>query len=120
MELLVLKNFNDDRGTLVPIDSELPFTPKRIYTIFGSKQRGGHRHKKNQQLLVCLQGSCTVYVNNGKEEREFVLPNPATALYLLPEDWHLMKNFSEDSILLVIASEPYDVNDYIDEPYGSL
>lgn len=119
MELLTLKSFNDSRGTLVPIDRELPFLPKRIYTIFGSKQRGGHRHKTNHQMLVCLKGSCTVYVNNGKEEKEFTLSSPASALHLLPEDWHLMKDFSEDSILLVVASEVYDVNDYIDEPYSS-
>ncbi len=80
--------------------------------------RGKHRHKKSAHLLVCLTGSCKVYVNNGQQEDLFLLENPSQALYLAPEDWREMYDFSEDCRLFCFSNQHYDPNDYIYIPYS--
>lgn len=115
-----LPTFSDSRGALTVLEKVVPFAVRRIYYIHKANSlRGGHRHKKNRQLLISVAGSCEVFVNNGREKSTFVLDSPVQGLILELEDWHTMDKFSPECVLLVLASEPYDVNDYIDEPYCS-
>lgn len=79
--------------------------------------RGGHRHHKTIQAAVCIQGSCIIGNDNGLEKTEFILDKPSKCLILQPEDWHQMYQFSKDCILMVLASEYFDKNDYIFESY---
>lgn len=116
--LLKLPTFNDESGTLTVIEDALPFNVKRFYYVYDVHQkRGGHRHKKSEQALICLGGACDIYVNNGIEEQLFALSSPEQCLIVKAEDWHTMDNFSKGSALMVFASTCYDVDDYIDEPY---
>ncbi len=117
--LIELKKHQDQRGSLVVVeDMQLPFKIKRVYSIMNpSGVRGGHRHKKTVQAMICLVGSCVVYNNDGVEEREFVLDDARKCLILEAKDWHQMKNFSDDCVLQVFASHYYDAADYIDEAY---
>ncbi len=113
-----LPTFSDDRGSLTVVEKILPFEIKRFYYIYNvSSKRGGHRHHKTIQALISLNGSCEVYVDNGKDEQTFLLDSPDKSLILEPQDWHTMDKFSQDTILLVLASEYYNINDYIDEEY---
>jgi dTDP-4-dehydrorhamnose 3,5-epimerase-like enzyme len=117
-KILELNTFSDVRGDLTVIDKELPFKVKRVFYISNVRgERGFHKHKKNKQALVSVAGECTVFVNNGKEKKEFVLDNQKKCLILDPKDWHIMKNFSKDCVLLVLASEHFDKNDYVTEEY---
>jgi quercetin dioxygenase-like cupin family protein len=96
----------------------LPFNIKRLYYIYNvSKKRGGHRHKKTIQALICLGGSCEVYINNGKQKMNILLDNEDKCLIIEPNDWHTMDNFSTNAILLILASEPYSSDDYINDRY---
>ena len=116
--IIDLPTFGDERGNLTVIEKVLPFDIKRFYYIYDvTDQRGGHRHKKTIQALICLGGSCEIYVNNGEKEEIFFLDTPNTCLILDPKDWHTMDKFSQGSTLLVFSSEFYDKNDYIDEEY---
>jgi dTDP-4-dehydrorhamnose 3,5-epimerase-like enzyme len=117
--LIDLKTFTDKRGNLTVIEKSIPFDIKRIFYIYGvdSSVRGGHRHKKTIQAAICLQGSCTIHNNNGKEESSYHLNEPNKCLILETEDWHTMDNFTPNAILMVLASEYFDQNDYIFEPY---
>jgi len=117
--LIDLKTFSDHRGNLTVIEKILPFEIKRIFYIYGvnNEKRGGHRHKSTVQAAICIAGSCTIYNNNGTDESYFLLNQPNKCLILKPEDWHTMYDFSEDAILLVLASEHFDEKDYIFEPY---
>lgn len=120
MPLLInLETHTDDRGTLSVVEKILPFQIKRIFYIYNVNDsvRGGHRHRKTVQAAICISGECKIYSNNSKEEKTYSLNNPNQCLILNPEDWHTMYDFSEDAILLVIASEEYDPNDYIYLPY---
>ena len=82
-----------------------------------TQKRGGHRHKKTIQALICLDGSCEVYVNDGQKKEIFLLDSPSKCLLLKPEDWHTMDKFTKGSTLLVFASEFYNKDDYISEEY---
>ena len=116
--IIDLPTFSDERGSLTVIENLLPFDVKRFYYIYNALvKRGGHRHKKNMQALICLSGSCEVYVNIRGDEEIFLLNVPDKCLILNPEDWHIMDKFSESATLLVFASEFYNSDDYIDEPY---
>ncbi|MFC1497548.1 FdtA/QdtA family cupin domain-containing protein [Verrucomicrobiota bacterium] len=118
-EIIKLSTFSDERGALTVLEKKLPFEIKRIYYIYNATcKRGGHRHKKNAQALICLNGSCEVYTNNGREEKTFLLQMPDDCLLLMPEDWHTMDKFKKETVLLIVTSEYYDVNDYIDKEYS--
>src|SRR5438105_3275667 len=116
--LINLKTFTDQRGNLTVIEKVIPFPVKRIFYIYGvdDSVRGGHRHHKTIQAAICIRGSCTIYNNNGINENIFELNSPAICLILETQDWHRMYNFSPDAILMVLASEYFDENDYIFEP----
>ena len=120
-QLIRLKTHTDKRGQLTVVQDEIPFAIMRTYYIQGvpdpSIQRGGHRHKKSWQALICLSGSCEIYNNDGISENIFTLNSPDICLILEPKDWHTMQQFSKDAVLLVFASTKYDVDDYIDQPY---
>lgn len=116
--LINLPTYSDERGTLTVMEKLLPFEIKRFYCIYNvTSRRGGHRHRKTIQALVCLGGSCEVYVNDGLKEETVLLDSPSKCLILQPEDWHTMDNFSHGSTLLVFSSEYYDKDDYIYEEY---
>lgn len=121
-KLLDLQTKSDSRGSLTVIDdiaAALPFSVKRVFYIYDvdSSVRGGHRHKETYQAAICLNGSCVVCNDDGEVESEFVLDAPSKCLILEPKDWHQMKSFSTGAVFLVFASESYDPDDYIFEPY---
>ena len=109
------------RMVLTPVElitQILPFAIKRVYYMYEvTAKRGGHRHKKTIQGLVCLNGSCEVFLNDGHTKRTELLNSPRRLLIVEPQDWHTMDQFSPGAILLVLASEVYDRQDYIDEEY---
>jgi len=116
--IIDLPTFSDNRGSLTVVEKQLPFEIKRFYYIYGADaKRGGHRHKKAIQALICLGGSCEIYLNNSKKEETVLLDSPKKCLIVEPKDWHTMDKFTKGSTLLVFSSEFYDVNDYIDEEY---
>ncbi len=116
--LIELPTFADERGELNVLETAVPFPVRRVYFIHHAQGlRGGHRHRRNVQLLVAVAGSVEIHVNDGRGKTDYRLVTPRQGLLLEAPDWHTMDNFSKDCVLLVLASQAYDVNDYIDEPY---
>lgn len=117
--LVDLKTFIDSRGNLTVIEKCIPFEIKRIFYIYGvdSSVRGGHRHKTTIQAAICLKGSCVIYNDDNNTIEEFILNKPNKCLILEAKDWHKMHSFSKDAILMVLASEYFNEDDYIYEPY---
>lgn len=108
----------DERGSLVALELGLnvPFDIKRIYYIYGTKQsvsRGFHAHLDLKQLAVCLNGSCTMVLDNGVQREEIFMSSPEKGLLIEGLLWREMHDFSPDCILLVLASEHFDEQDYI-------
>ncbi|MCX7747168.1 MAG: FdtA/QdtA family cupin domain-containing protein [Clostridia bacterium] len=120
MEIKMI-NFNtiiDSRGALVAIEEEreVPFQIRRVYYIFNTQnesKRGNHAHKRLRQVLICISGSCKVLLDDGSEKREVMLDSPEKALIVENMIWHEMYDFSKDLILLVLADDFYNENDYI-------
>ena len=110
---------NKDRGLLSIIESgkDVPFKIKRVFYIYGSKskERGGHRHKKTVQALICVSGEYTIFVDDGKQSQTVILNSPEQCLIVDTKDWHTLTAKNAVSVLLVLASEHYDANDYADE-----
>jgi dTDP-4-dehydrorhamnose 3,5-epimerase-like enzyme len=116
--LVNLKSIGDERGMLVPIEAtkQVPFEIKRIYYLTGLKKdlpRGFHAHLKIRQLAICLSGSCRFVMDDGKKIEEFTLSDPKTGIFIDTMIWHEMHDFSCDCVLLILASDYYDENDYI-------
>ncbi len=118
--LIDLPTFTDKRGNLTVIEKVIPFEIRRIFYIYGvdDSVRGGHRHHKTYQAAFCIQGACTISVNDSGKHEEFILDKPSKCLILDPKDWHTMHHFTKDAILMVIASEYFDPSDYIWENYS--
>ena len=117
--IINLTTFTDARGNLTVIEKVLPFDIKRVFYIYGidNSVRGGHRHRRTYQAAIALQGSCRITNNDGTKQETFVLDSPATCLLLEPRDWHQMHDFTPDAILMVLASEYFEPDDYIYENY---
>lgn len=116
--MIKLKQHGDIRGDLVAIEENdgVPFQIKRVYYIFNTKpniRRGFHSHKKLKQVLICVHGSCKIHLDNGFETTEILLDKPYEGLLIEHNIWREMYDFSEDAVLLVLASELYDESDYI-------
>lgn len=108
----------DMRGNLsfAEIGQCLPFSPKRYFLVFdvpSREVRGEHAHKKLHQFLVCVNGSCTVMVDDGKNREEYLLNSPGLAIHIPPMVWGVQYKYSRDAILLVLASDIYSADDYI-------
>lgn len=114
----VLPMIKDLRGNLAAreLGRGLPFEPKRCFVIFDvpSKEvRGEHAHRECHQLLICLKGNVTCMVDNGQNRAEHCLDTPEKALHIPPMIWGTQYKYSDDAVLLVLASAPYDPDDYI-------
>ena len=101
----------DERGQLVAIEArkDLPFEFKRVYYIYDTKKgvrRGFHAHYDLEQILICVSGSCKIHLDNGFETEEVLLDKPYEGLYIANNMWREMYDFTEDAVLLVIASRP--------------
>lgn len=117
-QIIQLPKILDARGNLSVIEEmkEIPFKIERTYWIYdvpGGEMRGGHAYKENQEFIVALSGSFDVHLDDGKEKQIFHLNRSYYGLYVPKGLWREMKNFSTNSLALVLSSTKYDVNDYI-------
>lgn len=117
VNFIELPDLGDERGSLVSIEStkNIPFEVKRIYYIFNTqnKPRGFHAHKNLSQVLICVKGQCKVKLDNGKEKETILLDSPKRGLLIENLVWREMHDFSDDCVLLVLASDYYSESDYI-------
>ena len=89
---------------------------KRLFWTYGvpSKEtRGEHSHKICEQFLICVSGSLLVEVFKGRKKDTFELKSSQIGLYIPPRVWASQREFTENSVLLVLASHEYDSEDYI-------
>ena len=117
IKLIDFPNFEDQRGALVAIESNqsIPFEIKRLYYIFNTSNqaRGFHAHIDLKQVAICLKGSCRFVLDNGHQKDEILLTSPIKGLLIESLFWREMHDFSDDCVLLVLASKHYDESDYI-------
>ena len=96
--------------------SDIPFRIKRVYYMYDTAPgvvRGKHAHKSLEQILVCIHGSCKIKLDNGYETKIVPLEKPYEGLYVANNMWREMYDFSDGAVLMVLASELYNEDDYI-------
>lgn len=113
-----LNIISDGRGNLIPIEfpKQLEFPLKRIYYIYDVNEgvrRGYHSHNDLEQVLIAINGSVKILVKTPFEEEVIELNDPSKGLYIGPMIWREMFDFSDQAVLLVLASHEYDESDYI-------
>lgn len=119
VQMLEFPQHGDERGHLVVVEGmkDVPFEIKRIFYIYGSDAdvvRGQHANRKTEFVLINVAGKSKVRVKDGEgNEAVFCLNRPHTGIYLPTMVWKDMYDFSEDSVLLCLASEHYDNKEYI-------
>lgn len=119
IRILEFSQHGDERGYLVVAESgrDVPFEIKRVFYMYGSNKdviRGQHANRKTEFVLINVAGKSKVKVKDGKgNEAVYCLEKPHVGIYLPTMIWKDMYDFSEDSVLLVLASEHYDKLEYI-------
>ncbi|WP_395731449.1 sugar 3,4-ketoisomerase [Prosthecobacter sp.] len=106
------------RGNLAALEfsQDLPFDAQRIFLTYGIPSlstRGEHAHRLCEQFLVCVHGECHLSVDDGENREEFCLNRPTFGVLVPPMVWAQEHLHSADSVLMVLASRPYEVEDYI-------
>lgn len=118
VQLINLPKFLDARGNLSFVEElkHIPFEIKRTYWLYdvpGGEARGGHAYKNNEEFIIALSGSFDVILSDGKEIKSYTLNRSYYGLYVPKGLWREMNNFSTNSLALVLASTPFDGDDYV-------
>lgn len=116
--MLEFEDLGDERGKLVVIEGEhtIPFRIERVFYIYGSDAeviRGCHANKESEFVLINVAGKSKIRITDGKEETIVELNKPGIGVYLSKMLWKEMYGFSDDSVLLVLASTHYNAQEYI-------
>ena len=117
-KVLNFADLGDERGKLVVVEGEqhIPFAIQRVFYIYGSDSevvRGQHANRESEFVLINVGGTSKVRIDNGHTEAIIELNKPMMGLYIPTMVWKDMYDFSEDSILLVLASTHYNGKEYI-------
>jgi uncharacterized RmlC-like cupin family protein len=112
-----MPRITEPRGNLTFIEGRrhIPFSIERVYYLYdvpGGAHRGGHAHKKLEQVIIALSGSFDVLLDDGHKKMRFHLDRSYIGLYVCPMIWRELGNFSSGSVCMVLASDPYDETDY--------
>lgn len=118
VEIYKLQVASDIRGDLsyAEYKKNIPFIIKRFFMVHNvpSKEvRGEHAHKKLEQFLICLNGSLSVIVDDGRRSVEIEMRPFDSGIYIPPMVWSIQYKYSDDAVLLVFASDVYREKDYI-------
>ena len=117
IELIDIPKIENSLGNIAVIENDvIPFEIKRVYYLYdipSSAIRGGHSHKKLQQVLIAISGSFDVVLKNGSSQETVTLNKPDKGLLIKNNTWRELENFSSGAVCLVLASETFDESDYI-------
>jgi len=99
------------------IERVIPFEIKRIFYVNGPDHfKSGGNRQRMKQAVICLKGRCLITSHSGTDEQHFVLDTADQCLLLAPEDRHEMLEITDESILMVLASEPFEHGERVQEP----
>ena len=117
VRFIELPQVKDCRGDLTFIEGgkHLPFNIARVYYLYNvpvDAERGGHAHKKLEQVVFALSGSFRMKIDDGKTKSEYWLRDPRKGLYIKNMIWREMDSFSQGAVCMVLASHWYDEADY--------
>ena len=119
IKIYKLPFFEESRGDLSVIETykECPFNITRIFSVRApiNTTRGEHAHKECKQFLICLNGAVEVICDDGKNSKSFLLDSPGIGLYVPISIWQVQKYMKENSVLLFLCDQIYNVKEYIND-----
>jgi dTDP-4-dehydrorhamnose 3,5-epimerase-like enzyme len=115
--VIPLRTVEDPRGSLTIVEGELdiPFPIERVYHLHGvpaGGRRGGHAHRRLEQILIAVAGAFDVLLDDGVARRRVRLDDPRAGLHISPGVWRELESFTVGAVCVVLASMPYDDDDY--------
>jgi len=117
VKLQFFDDYPDGALYIAEARKSVPFDIKRIYYINNLANpkaiRGKHAHKKLEQWIFCINGRFTLKLDDGTRKQKIVLDDPSCGIRLGPKLWHTMTDFSKDCVILVLANDYFDEDDYI-------
>lgn len=118
--IIELPKIFDPRGNLTVAEGfdNVPFGISRVYWVYdvpSGESRGGHAHKQCREFIIAVSGSFHVTLDNGRERQTFMLNHPYQGLLVETGVWRTLDDFSSGAVCLVLASEPFEEEDYIRE-----
>jgi hypothetical protein len=117
IEIIDIPKIENSLGNIAVIENDvIPFDIKRVYYLYdipSSSMRGGHSHKKLQQVLIAISGSFDVVLKDGNTVNTITLNKPDKGLLIKHNTWRELENFSSGAVCLVLASTIYEEDDYI-------
>lgn len=118
--LVELRTIMNEHGSLIVGEQpgELPFVAARIFTLLDiphGEVRGIHAHRECEQFLICMRGAVTALIDDGEVRQEVRLDRPSLGLYMPALTWGTQHEYTDDAVLVVLASHPYEADDYIHE-----
>ena len=120
ISLLSFPKISDERGNLTYIQylDHIPFEIKRVYWLYdvpSGQTRGGHAFKLQNEVVIALSGSFQVYLTDGISEETYLLNRPNQGLYIPKMTWRQFRNFSTNTVVLIITSDLFNEEDYIND-----
>lgn len=108
----------DERGSLIVIESnkDIPFEINRVFYMVNTLNdvaRGQHANIESDFVLVNVQGSVKIKINDGFKDEVYVLDNKDEGIYIPRMIWKEMFDFSDDAILIVFSNKHYKEEEYI-------
>ncbi len=122
-KIIQLPKIEDPRGNLSFIEhgerGACPFEIERVYWIYdvpAGRVRHGRALRQTSELIVAMSGSFEVLLDDGRGNIQTTLLNRSNhALLVNPMTWREISNFSTNSVAMVLASAPYDPEEYIED-----
>ena len=120
ISLLSFPKISDERGNLTYIQyfDHIPFEIKRVYWLYdvpSGQTRGGHAFKLQNEVVIALSGSFQVYLTDGTSEETYLLNRPNQGLFIPKMTWRQFRNFSTNTVVLIITSDLFNEEDYIND-----
>lgn len=119
VRLINIRKADDARGSLCFAEnSELPFNTERVFWIYGvgeGKTRGGHAHTSCAEIVFPVAGSFDMWTDDGNVQQTYHMNKPNEGIYIGPGTWCELRNFAPGTVCVVLASEPYKADGYIND-----
>ncbi len=115
-----LTTHTDSRGslTIVEENKDFPFTMHRAYWLHSVPEgavRGHHASTSCYEYLIAVSGSVDILLEDAEGRRSYHLVGKDKGLLVPPYTWIELSNFSADAVLMVLASDSYRLETYIND-----
>ena len=120
-DVINLPKVADPRGNLSFIEhgerGACPFEIERVYWIYdipSGRERTGRALRHTTELIVALSGSFQVELTDTEGNMTVTTLNRSDrGLLVPPMTWRRILDCSGNAVAMVLASTPYDANEYI-------